>query len=386
MLPASFRGVPFEVEGAEGEDGRKKVVVPIPGRDVPYVQDLGAATQTVRLEGFVHGSDYLPQRDALLAALRQPGQGELVHPWYGTRTASVVEVRVRESSMELGMARFSIRVVLDAEEVAIVAASDVVSATGAAADGVRAASTASVGTRVGSFSSNLGVREARFEAQGVTQSLDGLVRSGARAGGALENDQVAGLVRELEGLADMALRDGDDFSIWLQGIQSGVGSFGNGLTSRIGAFQAIMGFVESLLRDDTTEARDAVRVPVGASALAEAAVQAAAVGEGWGSRQEATAARVRILEAARALQDRAEDVVSESLASLRAAVAGAVPDPAVELPELGRYTPPDTQPALVASARIYGTPERDEEIARRNGVRHPGFLRAQAPLEVLIDA
>ena len=83
---ASFRGVPFEVELGEDIVGRDSVLHQFPKRDLPYSEDMGKAARIIDITGFVGGANWLDARDALIAALNQPGPGVLVHPWYGELT------------------------------------------------------------------------------------------------------------------------------------------------------------------------------------------------------------------------------------------------------------------------------------------------------------
>ena len=63
-------------------------------------QDCTAATRVL-----VHAS----RHDELIAALKQRGAGELVHPYYGRKTVTLVSpARISETPDEGGMARFSL--------------------------------------------------------------------------------------------------------------------------------------------------------------------------------------------------------------------------------------------------------------------------------------
>lgn len=109
IRPASFRGAAFGVTDAEGEGGRRTVVHEFPQRDMPYVEDMGAATRKFTLQAFVLGPDYMAARDALVDALEQPGPGTLVHPWLGEiQVAQAAPWKLRESAQDGGMAIFTL--------------------------------------------------------------------------------------------------------------------------------------------------------------------------------------------------------------------------------------------------------------------------------------
>ena len=93
---ASFRGVPFAIYGGDARFGRRLALHEYPGRDKPYIEDMGRATRRIRMTGFLvtdsliyGGGDVLAQRDALIAAVEQPGLGALMHPTLGALNVSV---------------------------------------------------------------------------------------------------------------------------------------------------------------------------------------------------------------------------------------------------------------------------------------------------------
>ncbi len=96
LQQASFRGLPFGVHGGEGRFGRRVVPHEYPGRDKPYVEDLGRATRRIRLVGFLvensvvyGGGSVIAQREAMIAAAETAGPGILVHPTLGQLTVSI---------------------------------------------------------------------------------------------------------------------------------------------------------------------------------------------------------------------------------------------------------------------------------------------------------
>jgi len=104
LQPATFRGVPFEVESDDGAFGRRTQVHEYPQRDKPYAEDLGRATREINITAFLIGDEYLAARDKLLEALETAGPGTLVHPWYGELKVSLKDpARVSHSIANGGM-------------------------------------------------------------------------------------------------------------------------------------------------------------------------------------------------------------------------------------------------------------------------------------------
>lgn len=108
LQPASFRGVPFEVEASGITVGRRTVVHEYPQRDRPYVEDLGRATRNITLQCFVVGSDYLEQAQALMHELEEPGPGTLIHPWLGEMEVTITSVSELQFDQGLGVASVTI--------------------------------------------------------------------------------------------------------------------------------------------------------------------------------------------------------------------------------------------------------------------------------------
>jgi prophage DNA circulation protein len=104
LQPATFRGVPFEVESDDASFGRRTQVHEYPQRDKPYAEDLGRATREINVTAFLIGADYIDARDKLLEALETAGPGTLVHPWYGELKVSLKDpARVSHSIANGGM-------------------------------------------------------------------------------------------------------------------------------------------------------------------------------------------------------------------------------------------------------------------------------------------
>lgn len=105
-LPASFRGAAFVVDTDSQPAGQRTQVHEYPQRDNPGVEFLGKKTGEIKMTGFVGGADCLQLRDALLDAIDKPEPGELVHPWRGNLTVSVIDCNYSHSRAELGVVRF----------------------------------------------------------------------------------------------------------------------------------------------------------------------------------------------------------------------------------------------------------------------------------------
>ncbi|HIF9400276.1 TPA: DNA circularization protein [Photobacterium damselae] len=109
-LTASFRGVEFLLEDVEGNGGRRAIPHAYPKRETGWAEDNGAELTNEKVAGRVVGKDYVEQLRSLLAALNQPGPGELIHPWWGVRQVQIGKVSHRFKLNEDLTAAFSFEV------------------------------------------------------------------------------------------------------------------------------------------------------------------------------------------------------------------------------------------------------------------------------------
>lgn len=77
--------------------GRRTVLHEYLDRDTPWVEDIGLATVTFAVSGFLIGDDVFDQRDAMRAACDQAGPGEFVHPSLGSLPGSVINPSFAET-------------------------------------------------------------------------------------------------------------------------------------------------------------------------------------------------------------------------------------------------------------------------------------------------
>lgn len=104
------------------------------------------------------------------------------------------------------------------------------------------------------------------------------------------------------------------------------------------------------------------------------------------SRQQALDTRDAFADAIDIEAATASDEAFQGLQDLRTAICAAVPPPDQDLPELASVTLAACVPSLVLAYDLYEDAGREAEIVARNRIRHPGFVPAATPLEVLVDA
>lgn len=385
LQPASFRGVPFEVEGDDGTFGRRVQVHEYPQRDKPFAEDLGRETREFQITGFVVGPDYLAARDRLLAALEEPGAGTLVHPWYGSMQVVAKPARVSHSTRDGGMCTLQL-VFVEAGELSF--------------------PTTSASTR----SRSRLAADAGFEAVGKD-----FVRQWGVVGWPewVREDAVSAADKVLAG-AEVALRVvGGGLGVTAAGVRKALGLIvgeapltvavrllsifdgARGLESGVSREATVRGLLRTALAVPSRPAVSTSAAPARQQSAGNAVALAALVRQGallaavdvasastWPVLDDAAAARDSLTAA---LDREAYAAGDDLFAALQVARTAAYQDITARsrgAARLRTVAPLSLTPAVVLAYDIYDDALRGDEIVTRNKVAHPGFLPA-APLEVL---
>lgn len=381
-LRGSFRGAGFIAPTDELEFGRRTQVHEFPLRDEPYVEDLGRKARRFQIEVFVAGDGYMAERDALIAAIDEPGPGLLTHPWYGVLNVTVVEARVRQSSREGGKATFTLSLV-EAGENIFLPTIDADTASGV--DAKAATATASA---IGEFARKFSVEGLTgFSLAALEAEISRTLADVTKVVGTIANT-VAAEIRAPYNMAGLIVGG-------VQQIAALAATPLEALRLYKGLFDAGSGGASipptTAQRQSQARATNALHEMTRTSGVIEAARTAS--GADFASSNEALALRDDLLAALDARMEALDPVTGEPIGAdlfdaLRALRAAMVEDfrlRAAKLPRITTYTPKAMLPARVIAWRLYGDASRAEEIMARNNIRHPLFVPGGSALEVLTD-
>ena len=409
LLPASFRGVPFYVKSAQPTVGRRVTLHEYPQRDKCYTEDLGQKDDAFTVEAFVLGPDYDKSRDALIDVLKRRGAGDLIHPYYGRKTVTLISpARISESPEEGGTAKFSLDFVEAGENEQPSSRTDTASVVDARAD---EANTAVCNDFTKSHSldkqPNFVEAGALNIAKNVSSTIDSIRKSlvpnlsvlttvtaaASRVMGSINAlirapaayaQSVLGMIGQLRALALSPLT----------ALKSYRGLFDYG-----GKHPKIRAATPARIRQSTNQTTMAALVR--RVALVEAARTASQIA--FPTYDQAVAIRD---ELATRLDDEAagivpapvgngdpetmtievSDPVYQAMTALRIALVRDITERAIDAPRVTSTTLPSTLPALVAAYRIYGDATREDDLLNRNPViRHPGFVPGGIALEVIAE-
>lgn len=410
LRPAALRGIPFYVTSAEDEPARRWVTHEFPGRDEPWHEDLGAKARSFALDGLLVGSDVVLQARAFAAAANAPEPATLLHPWLGAIEVVVLDCRIRFDVNEGRVARIQLRLERAGRRPAPVLSADGLGRVVAEADRLLTAAHAAY-TRVRAMvgAVDFVVATVRGTVTGFAAAIQGAI------GG-------AGLLGALAGPLGLSLgalgaaSDGDVASdaalpaivtAPLRDISAAAGGRAAIPTREDDAAPAPKAAFDALLALAAvpivapTEAATPARRQIGTATealgtLAQAAVAGelarAAMAVAWPSRDEAMAARDQVVDALSLAAERAAaagwDDVWRTLTALRAASAADLAARAAPLPRIRLVELPAVLPATLIAYRLDGDSlgdvfGRGADIALRNRIRHPGFVPAARPIEVL---
>lgn len=370
LQPASFRGVAFDLlsDGLEGI-GRRNQLHQYPKRDHGYVEDIGRNTESITIEAQLVGPDYLSRLDDLLRALRAPGPGELVHPFYGRlQVVANATCSVKHSSAEGGMCKVSLSFTEAGEN---------------------------------RYPTSLVIPTLRIEV--VANQLNG-----ASSSNFARRFRVAG---HPQWVADTASADIERFMGVALSAQRRPPSAA--YANQLGEPAALAG---SLQRDlPTGQGQVALQV---ARAFGRVARPMSPTASDSASRRQVLTNRAALLDLMTrfSIAQAAQEIVAveqpvfddllqwrdqltsvidreterpglpldefEALAEVRAAVSRYVSGESLTAARLRTYTPRSITPAVVLAYDLYGDASRSDELVGRNGVRHPGFVPIK-PLKVL---
>lgn len=387
VRPASFRGKPFTPVSVEtGGLGRRIELHQFPFRDAPFAEDFGAQPRVYTVECFVPWS----RRAELQAACAQPGAGELIHPFLGTLQVVCTAATSKDSTTTVGLTYFT----LTFADQGVNQFPSATPNTGALVD--QEASKARPKLRE-AFVENFSTPAPQW----VTDSSIARVSSLGAAIDAAVRTVPGAIGLDTFNLARRALGDAAtlvaDPTSLASVISTTVQRMAGLSTDPLSAFRMLDGFARSFgasfqsisdsigsRADEGARQRALVRIARG-SAVVEAAVAARSVP--LASYNDASALRERAMTLFEGeLTETADSGDDASLAALLRVRARLLDDLRARggaLATVRSITLPSSVPAVVLAFRLYGDPDRDAEIVARNRIRHPGFLPAAVPLEVL---
>ena len=381
LLPASFRGVGFEVLSASFAGGRRTVVHEVPDADRAVTEDTGRKSRSVGFDAYLIGGDNPARIAALIEALERGGPGLLVHPLHGALTVNVQDyeqtdswadgdaIAFRLSFVEAGELDFFAPLTIgggllsEVDAVLSLAAEvfDRLWSVVGYADFVLTqavdAAAAPLGYVRDTLAAGLGAAEtATALLAEVRDTIDALPETIEDFAAASVTDIIA-QVEDIDALLDIVLRAAGDAPAY-SGTPSQQQADRNAHhAQRLAGRAAICEACRTVQGAELTDYEDAIR---------------------WRD----TLAEYIDSECETLTEEDADAL--EPLRRLKAALVDDVTRRAARLPRATTYTPAAVLPSLVTAWALYRDPERAPEICARNRVVHPSRVPAE-PLDVVSE-
>jgi prophage DNA circulation protein len=406
LRPGALRGLLFYVQSSEENSTRRWVTHEFPGRDEAWHEDLGQKTRSFSIEGLLVGPDVVLQSRAFARAAADPEPATLLHPWLGAMRVVVLDCRISHDVNQARVARVSLRVEKAGTKPAPVLGLDSLGGVLDEADRLlTAAQSAYAEYRFMRAAADFIIQSFKASVLGIAGAIEGALSNAGLVGGA------ASSVSALASMNDAALVSDTAVPLVVASAARDVSALAGGRAALTrGADAAPQAAFAAL---DALNAQELVKAPT-APATTPARQQLAAANEGlavlaaamfagefaraaaavpWASRDDAMAARDKVADALAAAADRVAaagwDAVWQRLVALRAASAADLAERAAPLPRIKRLALPSVMPATLIAYRLDGDslPDvfgRGAALSARNRVRHPGFVPAAQPIEVLV--
>ncbi len=412
LRTGSFRGVLFKIDSHDFEGGRRIVDHLFPYKDEAFTEDLGRKQRIFKLNIYVIGADYFPEREALQEAFEKGGPGILVHPYLGNKTVEAADFTLSESQAEGGFAKFSVTF---RETSRLVNPSGVVDAVSSAKDKANAVQLA-LARAFAVFNTPSPTAFVLDSAAALVNTAADVLSSATNALPTGSLNSIANLsysIRNLKGSSRALISRPDQLSKAISRAVTGLTSVLNidGLLPEDASGRVIYGQLGRVSEDEakrksflpilafpdlipaTILTTDSRRLEASNSKLMTQLLIGSALGEllivsvstSYGTFEDAVDQRDLIVsEIDKLLGDPSlSDDVYSALQDLAASAVESIPDPASESPRLSKLKLSGVVSSLTIGYELYGNLSLESDIIVRNKIKHPGFILPTKPLEVI---
>lgn len=381
--PASFRDIPFYVQGYDGTFGRRSVEHEFPLVDTPISQDLGKQKRVFKIDGYVLGNDYLIDRDKLIDACEIPGAGLFYHPYYGKFNAIAKPITIRETNTDTRICYFSFEVVVVSDEIRgpiriIDPNSSLLSLT------KRMLSTAN-----SAFLKAYKIFNAPFVVvKNANSALTSAVSIVDKAKATISTipDFQRQLVKAKESIQTLLFAP-----VSLAQTLISLTSYGTDENS-INSSPKDKILEQTKIFDEYPNTFNGVVSPSNSidTLMKQVSIISAcnlSITIPYSSYDEAVSVRDLIVHRINVLTEEIgiDDELYSQFQDLRESVVRVINDLGSDLAQLVEITLPVSKPALVLSNDLYGTTEQEQDIIQRNNIEHSGFIPAGKIIEVIVN-
>jgi prophage DNA circulation protein len=395
LWPASYRGVPMQVEKDSGLYGKRVQVHEYPNRETWYPEEFGQRARIYRLTAYLASDTIDAELSALVEACTRPGSGTLVLPLDGAKRAINLKVQTDRRKDKHGYVAVDLEFV---EDPGIGPAPYPTPYYAGLVGQAAVALTAAIEVSFAAAHLTSGAPDHVLDAAADEVAAIAVAIETERGSAQAESASAADVAQTLADLytAAVPLSRGETVPI---GAAVEVVSIPAAIAAAVTVFQtaaepaaapaALKRAAESLLESGTIEpdSGTTVRSTTDTADLQAALVRrtgiaiiaarlAVAIAERqFENRRAAIQARadiVSLFEPLIGASSRAEDVAA--LAAVRDAAVEYVSRTIADLAPVIEVSARQSMPSVWWAYRLYGDATRAEELAARNGASHPSFM------------
>ncbi|WP_153448483.1 DNA circularization protein [Vibrio algicola] len=431
-LTASFRGVEFLLEGADGESGRRAIPHAYPKKESGWAEDNGKVLQSEKINGRVLGDDYVTQLQNILDALNQLGPGEFIHPWFGVRQVQIGKVSHKLLINKDRTASISFEVFEVGENLFPSAQSDTASDLQDKAEQSQDAANSAfegyfdvdnvegIGGMVDQFLDDLDefTRNLPSLPSELREWTNRLIRTKDSIGNLLAYPgdlavETMGLLEDVKSVVTDPIRALDVYT-QVQNRWDGMraelavtGGLSSGISSSDGVASSVPFTANSEKKAAITQNSEVYKqLILNSAAISKAAALGASdfnqdteaddnvIASLTGAERTAilTGPQLKAMGNGVASElavfseqavERGDSSLWRSLRALRQSVLSDTRARAEQLPQLSVYTPNQTMPVSYVAWSQTGDTENRQSIIRRNGLSHPAFIKPSQSVEII---
>ncbi|SHO65812.1 Mu-like prophage DNA circulation protein [Pseudoxanthobacter soli DSM 19599] len=417
LWPSVFNGVPFWCDSEGMETGRRLAIYEFPGRDVGFVEDLGARQPRFRVTGYLSGLGAEGASTGLISLFAGVGPAILLLPAAGP-VSVYCERAVRNRSLDrigwaafeldfvLGGAAFALASVLSLGQLVFDAAGGIISgiaslagrfvAPGGWVDPVAAAAAGGLQDTVATLEAirtEAAIDETASAAlrdtlAGLYGAMPGAVGGAAAIAAVPVDAVVAATLAPTDTIPALAVAAAEALAPFA-GMLAAARALGDAMApaDAAAAFAAALDGVSDPAAADVLAAPSVAAIAAndalvaGLSRLTYLAPYAEALARmSYPDRRAGVTARADFAErcepALASATGAAGMEVFATVSALRGSVAAYLSRTITDLAPVVTVSAPRSMPAIWWAWRLYGDPERAGELVERNSVRHPAFMPA----------
>lgn len=395
LLPGSFRGIPFFIEGHEFEGGRNAVSHEPPDRDSSFAEDIGRKSNGYKMSVHLIGDDYFFLRDSLISAMEEKERGVLIHPYLGPVEVQPGPYRLIETTDEGRICRFDLSFIEAGDQSFPFSAIDKITkfVNAAFATVAQVQNAFSVAVAITGIPSSLIAAVDATVVKFIKTVRDGLKTIAANA------EELSNLNKKLDELSAQWKTLIKEPEAMAFGVDSIIGSLKtvvaeppddsiidtvSGKDQKLDIFKGLVSFQsddEITLNEFDTPTKKAKKLFTKNFVDLVKQLSVTRLGEQAASKayKSVDAALVKRVELTNLIDTiLADDLIDDgtfgAFKDLKASIVEVIPNPTAKISTVTEIVRTVTVPALVVSYDLYGSLDNERDIVDRNKIRNPSFV------------